>query len=161
MTATVLCPARSPKGRECMRSYQHESSQHAALHSGQLVTWYDQPDPQRDVLRHRYVTAITDNVTIWQPDAEAAADAALAVRDRILEQLQAGRARWKAKAEEIEQDRDRIIAAVDSVLANWDSLRPGATQATLAAAIRPAHDGPTVAELAANDRNWDVEQDGE
>lgn len=25
----------------------------------------------------------------------------------------------------------------------------------------PTHDGPTVAELAANDRNWDVEQDGE
>lgn len=27
--------------------------------------------------------------------------------------------------------------------------------------LEPAHDGPTVAELAANDRNWDVEKEGE
>jgi hypothetical protein len=36
------------------------------------------------------------------------ADAVLAVRDRYCEQLEAGRATWKAKAEEIEADRDRL-----------------------------------------------------
>lgn len=48
------------------------------------------------------------------PDCERArgwyADAALAIRDRQVEQLAAGRATWKAKAEEIEADRDRLRA---------------------------------------------------
>ena len=75
MTATVLCPARSPEGLECMRSYRHDSPQHAALTAGgELVTWHDRPTPETAALRERYVTAISDNVTIWHTDAEAAAD---------------------------------------------------------------------------------------
>jgi len=60
-----------------------------------------------DGLRDQYATAIVRGGGCV--DLAAATDAVLAVRDRRMEQLAAGRKTWKAKAEEIEADRDRLL----------------------------------------------------
>ncbi|MDX3232961.1 hypothetical protein [Streptomyces sp. ME19-01-6] len=80
-----------------------------------------------DGLREQYATAIralNDGGTLADLDEEDAvyrlADTVLAVRDRRLDQLAAGRATWKAKAEEIERDRDRLASQVDQLIQRLD-----------------------------------------
>lgn len=74
-----------------------------------------------DGLREQYTQALAAHdcakigVDVPGPDHDfwniwrASADAVLAVRDHRMEQLAAGRATWKGKAEEIEADRDRLL----------------------------------------------------
>jgi hypothetical protein len=52
----------------------------------------------------------------WDVIAEHITDAVLAVRDRRMEQLAAGRETWKAKALEMEADRDRSDEAARRIL---------------------------------------------
>jgi hypothetical protein len=71
----------------------------------------ERPEPSPasdDGLRTQYAAAIVRGGGCV--DLAAATDAVMAVRDRRLEQLTAGRATWKAKAAEIEAHRDRLLA---------------------------------------------------
>jgi hypothetical protein len=79
-----------------------------------------------DLLRERMETAIAELSYYERDDARLIADAVMAVRDRFVEQLAAGRATWKAKAEEIERDRDQHAAAIDRVRALADRIETGA-----------------------------------
>jgi hypothetical protein len=77
----------------------------------------DNPAASDDGLRTQYAAAIAaDDGHPWDtlcPETQGSyldnADAVLAVRDRRMQQLTAGRATWKAKAAEIEADRDRLL----------------------------------------------------
>jgi hypothetical protein len=70
-------------------------------------------DPSHELCAQGYAAMrmiralIIDDPEAYKP--APLADAVLAVRDRRMEQLAAGRATWKAKAEEIERDRDRLL----------------------------------------------------
>ncbi|MFF2525925.1 hypothetical protein [Streptomyces liangshanensis] len=100
-----------------------------SLTSDKLDALYERLDAAEaqapDGLRDRYAAAIYEhnNQPLKWSDAHADdqiaygadADAVLAVRDRRVEQLAAGRATWKAKAEEMEGDRDRAEAALSRV----------------------------------------------
>lgn len=59
---------------------------------------------------------LVDDPDVFPPRSDLL-DAIMAVRDRRMEQLEAGRATWKAKAEEMERDRDRLARILDSVRA--------------------------------------------
>jgi hypothetical protein len=97
----------------------------------------------------------------------AIADAVLAVRDRYCEQLEAGRATWKRKAEEIEADRDRIEDRLERIrdaaaLHRKQLISTSELYAVIEAMDpAPAHDGPSVREATANDRRWPLEKAGE
>lgn len=67
----------------------------------------DNPAASNDGLREQYMAAI-DAVTGGKCPMDII-DAVMRVRDRRMEQLAAGRETWKAKAEEIEADRDRLL----------------------------------------------------
>lgn len=67
-------------------------------------------------LREQYAAAIEADAEQPPDERVGILNAVLAVRDRRMEQLAAGRATWKAKAEEIEADRDRHAAALREVL---------------------------------------------
>jgi hypothetical protein len=74
------------------------------------------PAPADSPLRQRIAEALRDfPVACWTPDNIAGR--AMRVRDRYVEQLEAGRATWKAKAEEIERDRDRLAKQIDQLIA--------------------------------------------
>jgi hypothetical protein len=76
-----------------------------------------------DQLRDRYAAAIAaDDGHPWntlcaetQGSYLDNADAVMAVRDRRMQHLTAGRATWKTKAAEIEADRDRLADAIERV----------------------------------------------
>jgi hypothetical protein len=76
-----------------------------------------------DELREQYVAAVerlrdTGGLySVEDAERDRIAEAVLRVRDRRMEQLSAGRATWKAKAEEIERDRDRLAAEVERLRA--------------------------------------------
>jgi hypothetical protein len=79
----------------------------------------DQPTPAQDSpLRQRIAEAVDElfeNGGVYAIDdaeRDRLVTAFLAVRDRYLEQLAAGRETWKRKAGEIEADRDRLEAEV-------------------------------------------------
>lgn len=87
-------------------------------YAGQAADDGDPASTPDQALHELYTTAISR----WHRDPELplytqGADAVLAVRDRRMEQLAAGRATWKAKAEEIERDRDRLATQVDRLTA--------------------------------------------
>jgi hypothetical protein len=105
-----------------------------------------------DGLREQYAAAIwerqnpgrqwADCEYRWRADAEADADAVMAVRDRHMEQLTAGRATWKAKAAEIEAHRDQLDETARRFLAQRQEMaaerhgwqqRAETAEATLAA----------------------------
>lgn len=123
----------------------------------------------------------------------AHADAALAVRDREVEQLNAELQQYAAadsadaaagsyalRAETAEQRRDELAATLDEILRHfvhkghpgepclgvgWISVR---TVDRWRAVLNPdpavptqPDDGPSVAEAAADDRNWDIQKAGE
>lgn len=82
----------------------------------------DAAEPALDgALREQYAAAIDglrDNGGIYSiEDAERdrIAEALLAVRDRRMEQLAAGRQTWKTKALEMERDQDRLAVQVDQL----------------------------------------------
>jgi hypothetical protein len=80
------------------------------------VTDQPTPAPADSPLRQRIAEALRDfPVACWTPDNIAGR--VMRVRDRYVEQLEAGRATWKAKAEEIERDRDRLAKQVDQLIA--------------------------------------------
>lgn len=81
-----------------------------------------------DGLRERYADAVECAIGLnvncgGTEGVHRVRDAVLAVRDRRMEQLTAGRATWKAKAEEIERHRDRLAATLDEVLRHF--VHPG------------------------------------
>lgn len=76
-------------------------------------------EPVADILRARWVDIldVTLQMVISDPErrrwlAESLAGDVGVVRDRYVEQLEAGRETWKAKAEEMEADRDRLAAQI-------------------------------------------------
>ncbi|MCP9209529.1 hypothetical protein [Streptomyces cucumeris] len=106
--------------------------EHEALHAVNAYrTWLavHSPAEQGDALREQYAAAL-DRVRIWHGDdgawgfaeTPALTEAVLAVRDRRMEQLVAGRETWRAKAEEIERDRDRLLTQLNGITAERDSL---------------------------------------
>lgn len=103
------------EGPEAAAEYMRQTGQSDALGN---------PDAKLAAgLREQYATAIralNDGGTLADLDEEddvyRLADTVLAVRDRRLDQLAAGRATWKAKAEEIERDRDRLAAQVKQLI---------------------------------------------
>jgi hypothetical protein len=100
-------------------------------------------------LREQYAAALWP-LTDWDGDplnAEAAADAVLAVRDaeierlrRQIEQLAAGRETWKRAALEMEADRDRLAEATERVR-ELTTTRLGATRLVPAEQILTALGG--------------------
>ncbi|RXS84181.1 hypothetical protein EST92_11525 [Streptomyces sp. TM32] len=99
--------------------------------------------PTDEALREQYtqtiIRACPDDLN--EDDAREVADAVLAVRDRRMEQLAAGRATWKAKAEEMERDRNRLATQVDQLISRLGKYanrgiangeRAGEAEATLA-----------------------------
>ncbi|MEU1663619.1 hypothetical protein ABZ547_08385 [Streptomyces sparsogenes] len=76
-----------------------------------------------DGLREQYAAAIralNDGGTLADLDVDddvyRLVDAVLAVRDRRMEQLAAGRERFKRLGEEVQRDRDRLAAQVDQLI---------------------------------------------
>ena len=85
---------------------------------------------------------------------ERMTDAALAVRDRRMEQLAAGRETWKRKALEMEADRDRMLALLGEAV---DWIPEGEMRERICAALNPQEQPPvnppgsTVEQLPADD----------
>jgi hypothetical protein len=169
LTVCVTCPTPEP-GTACAREPD------ALLRAATARTTPDNPAASNNRLRDRYAAAIwerqnpgrhwADCEHPWQADAEADADAVMAVRDRHMQQLTAGRATWKAKAEEIERDRDRLAdsdARIRQLADRWgNALAPDRryAEALLAALDGPA-DTSTPAEDPPEDTCWPVQVDGE
>lgn len=87
------------------------------------MTSSEQPTPD-DSLREQYAAAARRlGHPSWEADELAAA--IVDVRDRRMEQLAAGRETWKAKALEMERDRDRIAAVLGEVLLTFVNKVPG------------------------------------
>ncbi|GAA1887797.1 hypothetical protein GCM10009837_06990 [Streptomyces durmitorensis] len=133
---------------------------------------------------------VTRNAMIWR-GVHAALAAIPETKQQPTDQLLHGQpAPYRQLLARLETDRQQMLAAVDTTTRDKEELRQAQAQSDLASgylyaaalAVRlfegvdaaaqyirhhgdgrhlVAHDGPTVAEAAADDRNWDVEKGGE
>lgn len=89
----------------------------------------DEPHAEEECVRERIQPVVYHSGVLAEVSGtpEQFATAVLAVRDRRMEQLTAGRATWKAKAAEIERDRDRLAAVLREVLDQFAIWPAGGT----------------------------------